>query len=145
MRRQIDIFEAQQQFIAAMRDGSLTLGRELIADGRIHRCDAANKEEGRGKNDGSYVIHLTNCDWPYGGFQNHTLRSGWTNWRYADSLTVIVRGGFDPVISAILLLAPGASSLGCGPPVGGRASDGQRMLRPLEAASRRSQDSRAGE
>jgi phage/plasmid primase-like uncharacterized protein len=48
----------------------------LIADGRIHRCDAEGKN---GKHDAAYLLHLDGV--PAGGFQNHRDGLGWFNWR----------------------------------------------------------------
>src|SRR5262249_30494453 len=74
--------EAKQKFLDAMRDGKLAVRHNaLIADGRFHRCDATNKEGNRGRDDGSYILHLTS-DAAYGGFRNFTLRTGFVSWSF---------------------------------------------------------------
>jgi len=67
-----------RQFSAAMHARGLVLRREIVADGKIHRCDVAAAGS-RGKTDGAYVLHLDG--WPAGGFQNHRDGEGWENWR----------------------------------------------------------------
>ncbi len=65
------------QFRAALAGrGILPKGGEVIADGRVHRCDA----EGRGgKGDAAYLLHLDGI--PAGGFENWRDGFGWQNWR----------------------------------------------------------------
>jgi putative DNA primase/helicase len=65
-----------EQFRAAMAARDLIPPTELIADGRIHRCDAEGKN---GKDDGAYLLHL-DCV-PAGGIENHRDGLGWQNWR----------------------------------------------------------------
>ena len=60
------------QFRAAMAERELIPPAEIIADGRIHRCDVAGKN---GRNDGSYKLHLDGV--PAGGFKNHKDGKGW--------------------------------------------------------------------
>lgn len=69
--------EPIDQFRAALsRRGIFPRGGEVIADGRIHRCDA----EGRnGKDDAAYVLHLDGI--PAGGFENWRDGLGWETWR----------------------------------------------------------------
>jgi phage/plasmid primase-like uncharacterized protein len=74
----IDTSTVQREFVEAMRRRNLALSGSLIADGKSHRCDATNKENGHGKNDGLYVLHLDNI--PAGGFRNFTDGQGWQNW-----------------------------------------------------------------
>jgi phage/plasmid primase-like uncharacterized protein len=66
----LDRGEAQRQFLAAMATRNLALapGKQLVADGQWHRCDATNKPS-TGKNDGSYVLHLDGPA-PYGFYRN---------------------------------------------------------------------------
>jgi uncharacterized protein (DUF927 family)/phage/plasmid primase-like uncharacterized protein len=66
-----------EQFRAALaRRGIVPKDGEVIADGRIHRCDA----EGRGgKGDAAYLLHLDGI--PAGGFENWRDGFGWENWR----------------------------------------------------------------
>ncbi|MBI9080459.1 MAG: AAA family ATPase [Pseudodesulfovibrio sp.] len=62
----------ERQFIMTM-DANLKLKfREVIADGRFHRCGVKNNENGT---DGSYIIH-TDCSRPYGwGFDHKNSTS----------------------------------------------------------------------
>jgi hypothetical protein len=48
----------------------------VLADGRIHRCDAAGKH---GKGDAAYLLHLDPL--PVGGFENWRDGKGWETWR----------------------------------------------------------------
>lgn len=64
------------QFAAALRARGLIPPEPIIADGRIHRCDAEGKN---GKGDGSYLLHLNGI--PAGGFENHRDGLGWEKWR----------------------------------------------------------------
>lgn len=64
------------QFAAALRARGLIAPEPIIADGRIHRCDAGGKN---GKDDGSYLLHLNGI--PAGGFENHRDGIGWEKWR----------------------------------------------------------------
>jgi putative DNA primase/helicase len=74
----IDISEVHERFVAAMRQRDLLPPHELLADGKIHRCDVRGK---RGKNDGSYILFLTGKI-PAGGFQNFKDGLGWEKWHY---------------------------------------------------------------
>ena len=69
--------EPVDQFRTALaRRGIVPKGGEIVADGRIHRCDA----EGRGgKGDAAYLLHLDGI--PAGGFENWRDGFGWENWR----------------------------------------------------------------
>lgn len=68
--------DVRDAFAKAMRCRGLIPPAEILADGRIHRCDA----EGRnGRADGSYVLHLD--DAPAGGLQNWRDGLGWEDWR----------------------------------------------------------------
>ena len=71
------MIEPVDQFRAALaRRGIVPKGGEIVADGRIHRCDA----EGRGgKGDAAYLLHLDGV--PAGGFENWRDGFGWENWR----------------------------------------------------------------
>lgn len=68
--------EAVEQFRNAIASRSIIAPAEIIADGRIHRCDAEGKN---GKGDASYVLHLDGI--PAGGFENWRDGKGWENWR----------------------------------------------------------------
>lgn len=65
-----------EQFKRAMVARGLIPPTDLIADGRIHRCDAEGKN---GKGDGAYLLHLDGV--PAGGFENHRDGLGWENRR----------------------------------------------------------------
>lgn len=71
------MIEPVDQFRAALAGrGIVPKGGEIIADGRLHRCDA----EGRGgKGDAAYLLHLDGV--PAGGFENWRDGFGWENWR----------------------------------------------------------------
>ena len=55
-----------EQFKAVMAVRDIVPPDDLIADGRLHRCDAVGKN---GKSDASYLLHLGG--YPAGGFENH--------------------------------------------------------------------------
>src|SRR5262249_46458030 len=74
----IVIPKVHDRFAAAVRQRALLPPHELLADGKIHRCDVRGK---RGKNDGSYILFLTGKI-PAGGFQNFKDGLGWENWHY---------------------------------------------------------------
>ena len=61
--------DAGRQFLAEMqrRDLELNPGKDLIADGKWHRCTATNKPNG--KNDGSYQLHIDGAV-PFGLYRN---------------------------------------------------------------------------
>lgn len=65
-----------EQFINAMRGRGIIPPSQLIADGKIYRCDIEGKN---GKNDGAYLLH--NDGIAAGGFENHKDGKGWENWR----------------------------------------------------------------
>jgi phage/plasmid primase-like uncharacterized protein len=96
----INYGDAERQFVEAMRKRALALSHDLIADGNFHRCDAANKANWSGKNDGAYVLHLDGV--PRGAFCNYTDGYGWNKWVYKTMrlLTVEQRRDFDREIEA---------------------------------------------
>ncbi len=65
-----------QQFRQALSARGIMPPDEVIADGRIHRCDVEGKG---GKSDASYLLHLDGV--PAGGFENHRDGMGWENWK----------------------------------------------------------------
>lgn len=69
-------FGALEQFKSAMLSRGLIPPAELVADGRIRRCDAEGKG---GRGDGAYLLHLDGI--PAGGLENHRDGLGWQNWR----------------------------------------------------------------
>jgi len=64
------------QFRRVLESRGLIAPAEIIADGKIHRCDAEGKH---GRDDGAYLLHLDGI--PAGGVQNHRDGLGWQNWR----------------------------------------------------------------
>jgi putative DNA primase/helicase len=65
-----------QQFRNALAARGIIPPKDLIADGRLHRCDA----EGRGgKGDAAYLLHLDGI--AAGGFENWRDGFDWENWR----------------------------------------------------------------
>jgi putative DNA primase/helicase len=64
------------QFKSAMVARGLIPPTDLIADGRIHRCDAKGKG---GRSDGAYLLHADGI--PAGGIENHRDGVGWQGWR----------------------------------------------------------------
>jgi putative DNA primase/helicase len=69
--------EAVERFRRAIGLRAIIAPAEIIADGRIHRCDAEGKN---GKGDASYILHLDGI--PAGGFENWRDGKGWENWRF---------------------------------------------------------------
>jgi phage/plasmid primase-like uncharacterized protein len=49
----------------------------ILADGRLHRCNAAGRH---GKGDATYVLHLDGL--PASGFENHRDGRDWETWRF---------------------------------------------------------------
>ncbi len=64
------------QFREALSCRGIIAPSEIIADGRIHRCDAEVKN---GKGDAAYLLHLNGV--PAGGFENWHDGLGWESWR----------------------------------------------------------------
>ena len=74
------------EFRRAMKLRGLVPPSDLIADGKIHRCDV----EGRnGKRDGAYLLHTDGI--PAGGFENWQDGRGWDNWRANVGRTLTAR------------------------------------------------------
>ena len=72
--------EAIQQFCDAMAARGILPPADLLADGKIHRCDTAGTNgRNNGKDDASYLLHLDGI--PAGGFENHQDGLGWQDWR----------------------------------------------------------------
>src|SRR5438105_14909631 len=68
--------DAIATFCDALRQRGIIPARHIVADGKLHRCDA----EGRGgKGDAAYLLHLDGV--PAGGFQNWRDGLGWQDWR----------------------------------------------------------------
>ncbi|GHT96337.1 hypothetical protein FACS1894116_13300 [Betaproteobacteria bacterium] len=64
------------QFRAALVARDIVPPDDLLADGKLHRCDAVGKP---GKQDAAYLLHLDGI--PAGGFENHRDARGWDSWR----------------------------------------------------------------
>ena len=69
--------EVIDQFRAALAARDIVVPQSIIADGSIHRCDAAGKN---GKGDAAYLLHLTGI--PAGGLENWRDGKGWESWRF---------------------------------------------------------------
>ncbi|MBI4191599.1 MAG: DUF3631 domain-containing protein [Betaproteobacteria bacterium] len=67
---------AIERFRKAMSLRGIIAPADIVADGRIHRCDAEGKN---GKRDSSYLLHLDGT--PAGGFENWRDGKGWEDWR----------------------------------------------------------------
>jgi putative DNA primase/helicase len=69
--------EIIEQFRAALAARDIVAPDRIIADGSIHRCDAAGKN---GKGDAAYLLHLDGV--PAGGLENWRDGKGWESWRF---------------------------------------------------------------
>jgi len=70
------MLDALDQFRESMQLRGLIPPVDLVADGKLHRCNV----EGRGgESDGAYLLHLDG--YPAGGFENHKDGHAWENWR----------------------------------------------------------------
>jgi len=74
--KQLPVIEILDQFRRALQGRDILPPREILADGRMHRCDAEGKN---GRGDAVYVLHLDGI--PAGGFRNWRDGLGWENWR----------------------------------------------------------------
>jgi phage/plasmid primase-like uncharacterized protein len=68
--------EALDQFRAALIAREIVPPDTIIADGRLHRCNAAGA---RGRGDAAYLLHLDGM--PAGGMENWRDGRGWQAWR----------------------------------------------------------------
>jgi putative DNA primase/helicase len=73
----VDLNQVLDEFRAAARDNGVIIPFNVIADGKIHRCNAEGKN---GRGDAAYLLHIDGV--PSGGFQNHRDGQGWRNWRF---------------------------------------------------------------
>jgi len=64
------------EFRNAMEGRGIVPPTNLIADGRMHRCDAEGRKGQRGA---AYKLHMDGV--PAGGFENHHDGRGWENWK----------------------------------------------------------------
>lgn len=69
--------EVIDRFRAALAARDIVPPESIIADGSIHRCDAAGKN---GKGDAAYLLHLDGI--PAGGLENWRDGKGWESWRF---------------------------------------------------------------
>src|SRR4051812_40801652 len=67
---------SEVQFRVALERRGIVPPARLIADGKLHRCDAVGRG---GKGDAAYVLHLDGV--PAGGCQNWRDGIGWEDWR----------------------------------------------------------------
>ncbi|SRR6266516_875828 len=70
--------DERAQFEAALRARNLVPPKDVIADGRFHRCNARSTN---GRGDGSYVVFADGTV-PAGGFQNFQDGLGWEKFVY---------------------------------------------------------------
>jgi hypothetical protein len=63
-------------FRLAMKRRSLSPPEQIIADGKIHKCDVADLPNGNGR--GSHLLHLDRL--PAGGFANWRDDLRWQKW-----------------------------------------------------------------
>jgi phage/plasmid primase-like uncharacterized protein len=64
------------QFRNAMEARGIAPPDRIIADGKMHRCDAVGRKGLRGA---AYKLHMNGM--PAGGFENHHDGHGWENWK----------------------------------------------------------------
>jgi putative DNA primase/helicase len=69
--------EVIDRFRVALAARDIVAPENIIADGRIHRCDAAGKN---GKGDAAYLLYLDGL--PAGGLENWRDGKGWEAWRF---------------------------------------------------------------
>ena len=69
--------DAIAQFRDALSARDIIAPDDLIADGRMHRCDVEGGK--RGKGDAAYLLHLDGI--PAGGFENWRDGLGWQTWK----------------------------------------------------------------
>ena len=65
------------QFRSALIARNIIAPDPIVADGRLHRCNAAGA---RGRGDAAYLLHLDGT--PAGGFENWRDGHGWETWRH---------------------------------------------------------------
>jgi putative DNA primase/helicase len=68
---------ALDAFREALTHRGLVPPVEVLADGKLHRCDASGKN---GRDDGAYIFHADGS--PAGGFQNWQDGAGWETWSH---------------------------------------------------------------
>ena len=65
------------QFRAALVARTIIPPDPIMADGRLHRCDASGRH---GRGDAAYLLHLDGV--PTGGLENWRDGQGWETWRH---------------------------------------------------------------
>jgi putative DNA primase/helicase len=87
----IELVEAEQAFRVAMSEWGLLPPSEIVADDRIHRCNADRRH---GKNDGWYVFHADGV--PAGAFGDWADGRGSQSWcsRHASELSAAERAAY---------------------------------------------------
>lgn len=73
----VDEADVLEQFRAALVARDIIPPEPIVADGRLHRCDAAGP---RGRGDAAYLLHLDGN--PTGGLENWRDGRGWETWRH---------------------------------------------------------------
>jgi putative DNA primase/helicase len=73
----IDTAQVLDQFRAALIARDIIPPEPIVADGRLHLCNAFGRH---GKGDAAYVLHLDGL--PAGGFENHRDGRDWETWRF---------------------------------------------------------------
>jgi putative DNA primase/helicase len=71
-----DVARVLEQFRAALVARDIVPPEPIIADGRLHRCNAAGRH---GRGDAAYLLHLDGI--PAGGLENWRDGRGWERWR----------------------------------------------------------------
>ncbi len=66
-----------EQFRATLVARDIIPPEPIVADGRLHRCDALGP---RGRGDGAYLLHMDGV--PTGGLENWRDAQGWETWRH---------------------------------------------------------------
>ncbi len=66
-----------EQFRATLVARDIIPPEPIVADGRLHRCDALGP---RGRGDGAYLLHMDGV--PTGGLENWRDGQGWETWRH---------------------------------------------------------------
>ena len=75
----IDPFQAEEDFLAKLREAGLVPPHGVVADGKLHRIDV--EDEKPGKKSGFYVFHLDGI--PAGAFGDwHQGPDAWETWCY---------------------------------------------------------------
>lgn len=74
--RAVSASEILDQFRAALIARDIAPPDTIVADGKLHRCNAAGA---RGRGDAAYLLHLD--DVPAGGMENWRDGRGWQTWR----------------------------------------------------------------